>query len=184
MGLGYGHWLLRRRWVGIPSQPAYIFHSHGNGLLDPRQCAGPRIWRGNFLPGDDANTRRLPREDLWPDCNPRPQMDGACSHQTDVLPTIFLPQGAARTLRRTGYIENLDWSNQLAANVLCQTPQTLGLSVMFFVSERTIFSGHQSCVWRSIIGRLSSEYEKPKGDPSDDCPYTEISLLSGDDAGG
>ena len=189
MGLGYGHCLLRRRWAGIGSQPAYIFHSHGNG--PPRPSLAPRggnvpghgSSRGNFLPGDDANTRRVPREDLWPDCNPRPQMDGACSHQTDVLPTIFLPQGAARTLRRTGYIENLDWSNQLAANVLCQTPQTLGLPVMF-VSERTIFSGHQSCVWRSIIGRLSSEYEKPKGDPSDDCPYTEISLLSGDDAGG
>ena len=48
MGLGYGHCLLRRRWAGISSssQPAYIFHSHGNG--PPRPSLAPR---GGNVPG-------------------------------------------------------------------------------------------------------------------------------------
>ena len=82
---------------GTVSQPAYIFHSHGNGLLDPP--------RGGNVPGHGSRGATS-----WPETMPtlgspgrispllpvirgsQPQMDGACSHQTDGhrLPTSFL----------------------------------------------------------------------------------------------
>ena len=162
MGLGYGHCLLRRRWAGIGSQPAYIFHSHGNG--PPRPSLAPRggnvpghgSSRGNFLPGDDANTPVLPWEDhgaaLPVIRGSQPQMDGACSHQTDGTQPAnhLLALRAARTLRRTGYTGGPDWSDQLTATYFprqLRHPLTLGLQPTFVmsVSKLTIFSGPQSC---------------------------------------
>ena len=166
MGLGYGQCLLRRRWAGgiFSSQPAYIFHSHGNGRSstltgsEGRQCAGPRLVEGQ-LPAwrrCQHSGPRLPRED-HPAALPvirgsQPQMDGACSHQTDGTPPAnhLLALRAARTLRRTGYTGGPDWSDQLTATYFprqLRHPLTLGLQPTFVmsVSKSTIFSGPQSC---------------------------------------
>ena len=120
MGLGYGHCLLRRRWARIGSQPAYIFHSHGNG--PPRPSLAPRggnvpghgSSRGNFLPGDDANTPVLAAAPLGGSrrCSGRNPWLAASDGWSLQPPDRWAPAAnqllvlqAARTLRRTGYIE-------------------------------------------------------------------------------
>ena len=153
MGLGYGHCLLRRRWAGISSssQPAYIFHSHGNG--PPRPSLAPR---GGNVPGHGSRgatscletmptlrssppqggSRRcsgrnpwLAASDGW-SLQPADRWDAAC--QPSSCPS------QARTLRRTGYIEGRDWSShQLTATYFARQlrlPLTLGLRQPTFVT--------------------------------------------------
>ena len=94
----------------------------------------------------------------------QPQMDGACSHQTDGTPPAnhLLALRAARTLRRTGYIEGPDWSDQLTATYFARQlrhPLTLGLQPTFVMLVLTIFSCGGLNYW-SCHPRMKSQTGK------------------------
>lgn len=165
MGLGYGHCLLRRRWAGIGSQPAYIFHSHGNG--PPRPSLAPRggnvpghgSSRGNFLPGDDANTPVLAAAPLGGSrrCSGRnpwlAASDGWSLQPPDRWAAACQPSScpsSSSNLEADRLHRGPDWSDQLTATYFARQlrhPLTLGLQTTFvmLVSKWTIFSGPQSC---------------------------------------
>ena len=158
MGLGYGHCLLRRRWAGIGSQPAYIFHSHGNG--PPRPSLAPRggnvpghgSSRGNFLPGDDANTPVLAAAPLGGSrrCSGRnpwlAASDGWSLQPPDRWAAACQPSScpsSSSNLEADRLHRGPDWSDQLTATYFARQlrhPLTLGLQPTFVMLVLTIFS--------------------------------------------
>ena len=180
MGLGYGQCLLRRRWAGgiFSSQPAYIFHSHGNGRSstltgsEGRQCAGPRLvegqlpaWRrcqhsGPPLGGSRRCSARNPwlaASDGW-SLQPPDRWDSAC--QPSSCPSHGSNLEADRLHRGPRLEPPID------GHVLCQTTQTstniatADICNVWVEMDNIFWS---SVMWPPQLLALSSEYEKAKG---------------------